>query len=82
MSIKFSAQEKEILIHKLQAYMSKELDFELGQFDGDFLLDFISEEMGAYFYNRGLYDAKLRVEEKIAQIDEALYEIEQPTSLR
>ena len=82
MDINFSTQEKEILIQKLQAYMSKELDYELGQFDGDFMLDFITKEMGAYFYNRGLYDAKQRIEEKVAEIDEALYEIEQPTSLR
>ena len=31
----------------LQKYMSKELNVEVGQLDADFLLDFISKEMGA-----------------------------------
>jgi uncharacterized protein (DUF2164 family) len=31
----------------LQKYMSKKLNVEVGQFDADFLLDFISKEMRA-----------------------------------
>lgn len=30
-------------------YLSEELDKEIGQFDAQFLLDFISEEMGPYY---------------------------------
>jgi uncharacterized protein (DUF2164 family) len=82
MTIEFSKQEKEILVSKLQAYMNKELEFDLGQFDAEFLIDFISEELGNYYYNRGLYDAKARVDDKVNEISEALYDIEKPTSLR
>lgn len=82
MTIKFTTQEKEILVSKLQKYMTSELETELGQFDAEFLLDFISKEMGSYFYNRGLYDAQILLENKINDISDALLEIEKPTSLR
>ncbi|MFT5634616.1 MAG: hypothetical protein ACI89T_000042, partial [Cognaticolwellia sp.] len=55
--IKFTSTEKSLLIDKLQRYFHKELEQELGQFDADFLLDFFTKELGAHYYNRGLYDA-------------------------
>ncbi|MDC0011245.1 DUF2164 domain-containing protein, partial [Porticoccaceae bacterium] len=47
--------------------------------DAEFLLDFFSEEVGAYYYNRGLSDAKLILEQKLESITDAFYEIEKPT---
>ena len=78
--IEFSKPEKEILINKLQQYFDRELHQEIGQFDADFLLDFISKEMGAYFYNKGLEDAQKVIAEKLEQISDAIYEIEKPTN--
>ena len=76
--IKFSSQDKENIIIKLQKYFIKELDIELEQFDADFLLDFISNEMGVYYYNKGLHDAQEILTEKIDTISDAIYEIEKP----
>ena len=56
--IEFSKQEKAIIIDKIQLYFKEELDQDIGQFDAEFLLDFFSEEVGAYYYNRGIYDAQ------------------------
>ena len=78
--IKFSKLEKDILINKMQRYFDQELNLEIGQFDADFLLDFISKEMGAYFYNKGLEDAQKVMAEKVEQINDAIYEIEKPTT--
>lgn len=78
-SIKFDTQKKTLLIQKLQAYFMKELDFELGQFDSEFLLDFISEEIGAYYYNQGLSDAQNLLQQKIEIITEGFYELEKVT---
>lgn len=78
-SIKFDTQKKTLLIRKLQAYFMKELDFELGQFDSEFLLDFISEELGAYYYNQGLSDAQNLLQQKIEIITEGFYELEKVT---
>ena len=43
--IAFTREEKDALVSKLQRYFDDELSVELGQFDGEFLLDFISKEM-------------------------------------
>ena len=77
--IEFSREEKEVICRKIQLYFKEELDQEIGQFDAGFLLDFFAEEMGAYFYNRGLYDAQAILENQLANIGEAIYEIEKPT---
>jgi len=78
-TIKFSAEERKTLGNKLQLYLKEKLDTEIGQFDADFLLDFISDEIGAYYYNRGLLDAQAVLESRVESIVDALYEIELPT---
>lgn len=80
--IEFSKDEKEIITKKIQIYFSEELDQKLGQFDAQFLLDFFSEEIGPYFYNRGLYDAQSILEARMESISEAIYEIEKITEFR
>ncbi|MBA6327006.1 DUF2164 domain-containing protein [Colwellia sp. MB02u-6] len=78
--IKFTRTEKALLIDKLQGYFTNELDQDLGQFDADFLLDFFTEELGAVYYNRGLYDAQALMAEKIELIAEQIVELELPVS--
>jgi uncharacterized protein (DUF2164 family) len=80
--ITFCKEEKEILVKKIKLYFSEELDQDIPQFDAEFLLDFFSEEVGPYFYNRGLYDARSMLEEKIENITDGFYEIEKPTDFR
>lgn len=80
--IKFSKEEIEILTKKIQLYFSEELDYEIGQFDTQFLLDFISKEIGPYYYNRGLYDAQSILENRMESISEAIYDIEKITEFR
>ncbi|MFT5421969.1 MAG: hypothetical protein ACI9D5_002735 [Candidatus Endobugula sp.] len=80
--IKFSKDEVTTLTKKIQLYLSEELDKEIGQFDAQFLLDFISAEMGPYYYNRGLYDAQTILESKMENITDAILEIEKITEFR
>jgi uncharacterized protein (DUF2164 family) len=77
--IKFSIEQKEIILNKIQLYFNDELDQEIGQFDAEFLLDFFSETVGAYYYNQGLFDAQTVISSKLDEFSEALYEIEKPT---
>jgi uncharacterized protein (DUF2164 family) len=77
--MEFSKEEKEIISRKIQLYFQEELDQDIGQFDAGFLLDFFAEEIGPYFYNRGLYDAQAILESRLENIGEAIYEIEKPT---
>ncbi len=78
-AIKFSQAEKSLLIEKFQRYFNDELDRELGQFEADFLLDFITKEVGGYFYNQGLYDAQIVVSQRAELISEAISELEKTT---
>ena len=77
--IVFTSEERDIICRKIQLYLHEELDQEVGQFDAVFLLDFFAEEIGAYFYNRGLYDAQGILASRMENIAEAIYEIEKPT---
>jgi uncharacterized protein (DUF2164 family) len=77
--IEFTREEREVICRKIQLYLKEELDQEVGQFDAGFLLDFFAEEIGTYFYNRGLYDAQAILESRLENIGEAIYEIEKPT---
>ncbi len=83
-SIKFSRAETEQLVTKIQSYFAKELDQDLGQFDAEFLLDFFAKEVGAYFYNRGLFDAQAVIAAKLdnvsEMVQEGISEIEKPIS--
>lgn len=76
--INFTPAERQQLCDKLNRYLSDELDTELGQFDIEFLVDFISKEMGGFYYNRGLYDAQALISAKIDLMHEAITELEKP----
>ena len=80
--IEFNKEEREAIVKKIQFYFDQELDQELGQFDAVFLLDFFSKQVGSYFYNRGLYDAKAYLEKKVESILEDIDELEQATDFR
>ena len=76
--IEFSSDERKAIFGRIKLYFSEELNQDIGQFDAGFLLDFFTEEVGPYYYNRGLLDAQAVIEEKVESIADALYEIEQP----
>ncbi len=76
--IEFTKDEKDILVRKIQMYFREELDQEIGQFPAEFLLDFFTEEVGAFYYNRGLFDAQAVVHKRVDSISEAIDELEQP----
>ncbi len=79
-AIKFSKEEKELIIPKIKLYLKEELDFDVGNFDAEFLLDFFSEEVGGYFYNRGISDAIEVLDARMDEVKESLYVLEKPTS--
>lgn len=80
--IQFSEDEKAVLVRKIQLYFSEELKQSLGRFDAEFLLDFFTGEVGAYFYNRGLYDAQAILAARVDDLQDAIYQLERPTEFR
>lgn len=79
--IEFSKKEKEIMIQKVKMYFREELTQEIGNFDAEFLIDFFAEEIGGFFYNRGLYDAETLISEKVSEISDLLLQLEKPVLL-
>ena len=79
--MQFTSDEKSLLSDKLKKYLDRELDIEIGQFDAEFLLDFVAKDMGGYFYNKGLLDAQAILESKMDDIKDAIYTAEMPTAL-
>jgi len=77
--IEFSAEEKTILVQRFKRYFADSLDQELAQFDAEFLLDFVGETIGSYYYNRGLYDAKALLEAQVEAITDSFIDLEKPT---
>lgn len=77
--IEFTKEQKASIEEKLRTYFQEELDRELGQFEAQFLLDFLIAELGPYFYNQGLYDARALLEKRVEDIAESIYELEKIT---
>ena len=81
-NITFSQAEKDLIVRKIKLYFSEELKQQIGSFDAEFLLDFFAKEIGAYFYNRGLYDAQAALSSKIDDIQDAIFQLERPTEFQ
>ena len=80
--LQFSEEEKAQIVSKVKRYLREELDYDIGGFDAEFLIDFFAEEIGAYFYNRGLYDAQAQLSQRLEELNDAIYELERPTEFR
>lgn len=70
---------RDALAQALSRYLMDELDVEMGGFDAVFLVDFINDQVGAFFYNQGLADAQALVGRKTEEIAEAISFLERPT---
>ncbi|MEK2155803.1 DUF2164 domain-containing protein [Vibrio parahaemolyticus] len=79
--IKLERAQKETLASAVQDYMQDELSIEIGQFDSEFLIDFITDKLGAVYYNKGVEDAKAVIERRMLEMSDELYEIEQEVSI-
>lgn len=80
--VELSKADRAHLVRCLQEYMASELDQELEQFAAEFLLDYLTRELGPYYYNQGLLDAQALLEKRLESITEAIGELEQVTAAR
>jgi uncharacterized protein (DUF2164 family) len=78
--LEFTPEERAALNTRVQEYLSTELSVELGRFDVEFLVDFFTKEIGAFYYNRGLYDAQAALEKRLDDVRESILSLEKPTS--
>ncbi|WP_145537526.1 DUF2164 domain-containing protein [Yersinia kristensenii] len=76
--ITFTREQTQRMTYKLQRYLEQEHNIELEDFDTEFLLQFISRELGAHFYNQGISDAITQIEAKMLDISDAILWLEKP----
>ena len=80
--IQLEVDVKDRMSKKIQEYLLRELDFEIGNFDAQFLLEFFSEHMGCNYYNQGLKDALGLIEGKVEEFSELIYQLEKEEPLK
>ena len=78
----FSKPEKEAISQKIQEYFQNELDQEIGNLQAGLLLTFIAEEVGPFFYNKGVRDSQVALSKRIDELTEALDALQKPTGAR
>jgi len=76
--ITFSPDQKARMVSKIKAYFEDELGQDIGGFEAEFLIDFFAKELGAHFYNRGLFDAQQVLTEKMDEVGYVMQELEKP----
>jgi len=77
--IKFEREETKAIVGEIQDYFREELDQSIGAIPAEMLMAFFAEKMGAYFYNRGLYDAQALIRKQIDNLSDEIFALEQPT---
>ncbi|GFZ83399.1 hypothetical protein GCM10011403_28810 [Pseudohongiella nitratireducens] len=73
--IELSREQTDHLVSKIKDYFEQELDQDIGGFEAEFLIQFLAREVGPYFYNRGLTDAQVLLNEKIEDLGYMLEEM-------
>lgn len=74
--ISFSRQERSALAIRIRDFVRDELEQDISLLQAEMTLDFFGKEIGAWFYNRGLYDAQAVVSAKSGDIVEAIAGLE------
>ena len=77
--ITFSREETKAIVGEIQDYFREELDQSIGSIPAEMLMQFFAEKMGAYYYNRGLYDAQAMIRKQVDTLSDEIFALEQPT---
>ena len=77
--IKFDRDEAKAIVGEIQDYFRLELDQSIGAIPAEMLMQFFADKMGAYYYNRGLYDAKALIRKQVENLSDEIFALEQPT---
>ena len=82
MNISLQKKEKEEIIERIKDFFHEERSEEIGELAAGNFLEFITKEIGPYFYNKGILDAKQMVELKMVSLEEDLLSLERPIRKR
>lgn len=74
--IKFEKEERAAIVGRIQGYFRDELDASIGEIPAELLLNFFTEQIGAFYYNQGLADAKAVLGKVVDDVEERIYALE------
>jgi len=77
MRIKLSAERRAALLRAIKEHFAAEFDEPLSDFRADGVLDFFVRELGPPVYNQGVRDASSYMQQKLADIEGEVTEVEQ-----
>lgn len=78
--ITFEPEDQAQIVAQIKRYFHSELQQEIGQIDAELLLGGFTQQVASAYYNLGLRDARVVREERLRDVGDALYEIEQPVT--
>ncbi|KHF38933.1 DUF2164 domain-containing protein [Halalkalibacter okhensis] len=78
MYMKLSNEHKAQIKENLKEYFYNERSEEIGDLAAENLLDFIIKEVGPYFFNHGVNEAKDMCEQKMISLEEDIASLERP----
>jgi len=63
--ISLSKEQKENAKEKIKVYITENFDAEIGNLQSEIFLDFITENIGIYYYNKAIADSLSYMAERI-----------------
>jgi uncharacterized protein (DUF2164 family) len=67
---KLEKYEEEEMIREIQRFFREERDEEIGNLAAVLLLDFISKNLGKFYYNKGVQDSHKFISERLLELSE------------
>jgi uncharacterized protein (DUF2164 family) len=62
--IPLTKEQKTEAVAKIKNYISENFDIEIGNMQSEFFLDFITENIGCYYYNKAVADSMAFITDK------------------
>ncbi|HBF32285.1 DUF2164 domain-containing protein [Rhizobium sp.] len=72
----FSKEDLALMVVRISRHMLAEHDLELGRFEAESLIEFMTETVGVQCYNRGLHDAQTLLTETIERFNDGVFQLE------
>lgn len=73
MEIKLSDVRKKEMIEEVQSYFRNEHDESIGELKAEMFVEFFIEKLGPKIYNQAIDDANSYIQERLIDLDGALY---------
>ena len=74
--MELSPDTRDALLASIKRFFAEELDEDIGDLKAARVLEFCVAEVGASVYNQAIADARTFLEDRVADLDGALYEAE------